>query len=211
MHTSPSLRDPSVKNTEWCVRTALSTRGSVPMGRAPRGASWARPCSMRNWLMGYGAVLIMAVGASCATVLVLDSSLWTLRVFHRNCGAATEPWVPICSRCSTDLLRGVGLGGPVPDLGCQKSSEVSWSCSPPPSSEGSCCLFPMTALSPVQNAGICQDVLSFPAMEAALFLPCSREGVGLSQPSCAQALSGLLTLAVLGSTGDGYFRGHAAE
>lgn len=181
------------------------------MGQAHQGASQAGPHSLWNWLMGYGAVLIMEMGVSCATTSVLDSGLWTLCVFHRNRGAATEPRLPICSRCSTDMPWGVGLGGPVPDLGCQKSSEVSWSCSPPPSSKGSCCLFPMTALSPVQNAGICQDVLSFPVVEAALFLPCSREGDGLSQPSCAQAPSGLLTSAALGSTGDGYFRGQAAE
>lgn len=45
----------------------------------------------------------------------------------------------------------------------------------------------MTALSPVQNAGICQDVLSFPVMEEALFLPCGRERVGLLWSSRARA------------------------
>lgn len=45
----------------------------------------------------------------------------------------------------------------------------------------------MTALSPVQNAGICQDVLSFPVMEEALFLPCGGEGVGLLWSSPARA------------------------
>lgn len=45
----------------------------------------------------------------------------------------------------------------------------------------------MTALSPVQNAGICQDVLSFPVMEEALFLPCGEEGVGLLWSSHARA------------------------
>lgn len=53
----------------------------------------------------------------------------------------------------------------------------------------------MTALSPVQNAGICQDVLSFPVMEEALFLPCGGEGVGLLWSSHARA---------------GYFRERAA-
>lgn len=45
----------------------------------------------------------------------------------------------------------------------------------------------MTALSPVQNAGICQDVLSFPVMEEALFLPCGGEGVGILWSSHARA------------------------
>lgn len=45
----------------------------------------------------------------------------------------------------------------------------------------------MTALSPVQNTGICQDVLSFPVMEEAQFLPCGREGVELLWSSHARA------------------------
>lgn len=65
----------------------------------------------------------------------------------------------------------------------------------------------MTALSPVQNTGICQDVLSFPVMEEALFLPCGRERVGLSRPSRAQTPTRHLTSAI----GEGYFRGQAAE
>lgn len=65
----------------------------------------------------------------------------------------------------------------------------------------------MTALSPVQNAGICQDVLSFPVMEEAPFLPCGREGVGLSWPLRAQTPTRHLMSAV----GEGHFRGQAAE
>lgn len=65
----------------------------------------------------------------------------------------------------------------------------------------------MTALSPVQNAGICQDVLSFPVMEEAPFLPCGREGVGLSRPLRAQTPTRHLPSAI----GEGYFRGQAAE
>lgn len=65
----------------------------------------------------------------------------------------------------------------------------------------------MTALSPVQNAGICQDVLSFPVMEEAPFLPCGREEVGLSRPLRAQTPTRHLTSAI----GEGYFRGQAAE
>lgn len=65
----------------------------------------------------------------------------------------------------------------------------------------------MTALSPVQNAGICQDVLSFPVMEEAPFLPCGREEVGLSRPLRAQTPTRHLPSAI----GEGYFRGQAAE
>lgn len=65
----------------------------------------------------------------------------------------------------------------------------------------------MTALSPVQNAGICQDVLSFPVMEEAPFLPCGREEVELSRPLRAQTPTRHLPSAI----GEGYFRGQAAE
>lgn len=52
-------------------------------------------------------MLITEVKMSCATS-VPGSGLRIPNAFHRNPGAATEPRVPICSRWSAHVPRGVG-------------------------------------------------------------------------------------------------------